>query len=73
MQAEVINFSTCCQELMPIINVDDEVGTTVGLTQSETQKANVFIHKDNVGLLVIAQTLPPQFTPASKHYAVKTH
>ena len=28
-------------------------------------------HEDNVGL-IIAETLPPQFTPRSKHYAIKT-
>lgn len=34
---------------------------------------HVRIHEDNAGALVLANTLPPQFTPASKHYAVKTH
>ena len=34
---------------------------------------HVVIHEDNAGALVLANTLPPQFTPASKHYAVKTH
>ena len=34
---------------------------------------HVCIHENNAGALVLAQTLPPQFTPASKHYAVKTH
>eukprot|EP00804_Cyclotella_cryptica_P019957 CCRYP_007859-RB/>CCRYP_007859-RB protein AED:0.20 eAED:0.20 QI:0/-1/0/1/-1/0/1/0/80 len=33
---------------------------------------NVLIHEDNVGALVLAETLPPQFTPRSKHYAIKT-
>ncbi len=33
---------------------------------------NVSIHEDNLGALVLAKTLPPQFTPRSKHYAIKT-
>jgi hypothetical protein len=33
---------------------------------------NVSIHEDNSGALVLAQTLPPQFTPRSKYYAIKT-
>ncbi len=30
------------------------------------------IHEDNSGALVLAKTLPPQFTPQSKYYASKT-
>ncbi len=30
------------------------------------------IHEDNLGALVLAETLPPQFTPRSKYYATKT-
>ena len=33
---------------------------------------NVSIHEDNAGALILAETLPPQHTPRSKHYAVKT-
>jgi len=33
---------------------------------------NVSIHEDNLGALVLAKTLPPQFTPQSKYYAIKT-
>jgi hypothetical protein len=33
---------------------------------------NVFIHEDNSGTLVLAKTLPPQFTPQSKYHAIKT-
>ncbi len=29
-------------------------------------------HDDNSGALVLAKTLPPQFTPYSKYYAIKT-
>ena len=33
---------------------------------------NVLVHEDNLGALVLAETLPPQFTPRSKYYATKT-
>ncbi len=33
---------------------------------------NVSMYEDNSGALVLATTLPPQFTPQSKYYAIKT-
>ncbi len=33
---------------------------------------NVLVYEDNLGDLVLAETLPPQFTPRSKYYATKT-
>ena len=33
---------------------------------------HVTIHEDNSGALILATTLPPQFTTRSKHYAIKT-
>jgi hypothetical protein len=33
---------------------------------------HVTIHKDSSGTLILATTPPPQFTPLSKHYAIKT-
>ena len=73
MQAEIIALAACCRELIPIIDLVDEVGTAVGLAQSENPKMHVRIHEDNAGALTLAQTVPPQMTPQSKHYAVKTH
>ena len=32
----------------------------------------VSVHEDNLGALVLADMLPPQFTPRSKYYAIKT-
>ena len=34
---------------------------------------HVKVHEDNAGTLILAKTKPPQFTPRSKHYAIKTH
>ena len=33
---------------------------------------NVSVHKDNAGALIPTETLPPRYTPQSKHYAIKT-
>ena len=33
---------------------------------------NFYIHEDNAGALILAKTLPPQFTLHSKYYASKT-
>ena len=71
MQAAVIVLAACCRELIPTAAMVKEVGTAVGLSTSESIKTHVCIHEDNAGALVLAQTTPPQFTPASKHYAVK--
>ena len=49
------------------------MGAAVGLTQYDTLKMHVCIDEYNGDVLVLAQTLLPQFTPASKHYGVKIH
>ena len=73
MEAEVIALAACCRELMPILDIVEEIGEAVGLGQSMGPRMHVRIHEDNAGALILAETVPPQFTPRSKHYAVKTH
>ena len=71
MQAEVIALAGCCRELMPVLDLVKEVGDAVGLDKND--QPVIRVHEDNAGALILANTLPPQFTPRSKHYAVKTH
>ena len=71
MEAEVITLNSCIRELLPIIDIVKEVGDAVGLTEKE--KPKIRVHEDNAGALILANTLPPQCTPRSKHYAIKTH
>ncbi|NCF91157.1 MAG: hypothetical protein GWQ05_09390, partial [Verrucomicrobiaceae bacterium] len=73
MQSEVIAMAACVRELVPIVDLVHEVGDAVGLESSRAPAMHIVIHEDNVGALTLAETLPPQFTPRSKHYAVKTH
>ncbi len=45
--------------------------TSVHLPIGDTTM-NLLVYEDNSGALVLANTLPPQFTPQSKYYASKT-
>ena len=56
---------------MPVLDLVKEVGDAVGLDKND--QPVIRVHEDNAGALILANTLPPQFTPRSKHYTVKTH
>ena len=71
MEAEIIALAHSCKELFPIMDMVEFLGKEVGLPIQDTTM-KVSIHEDNAGALVLAETLPPQFTPRSKHYASKT-
>ncbi len=71
MEAKIIAFSACCRELFLIIDMVCSLAEATNLTIGNTTM-NVSIHEDNSGALVLAKTLPPQLTPQSKYYAIKT-
>ena len=76
MEAEIIALGSCCCELLPIIALLDEIGVAVGIKKpndEDPSSSTVTIHEDNLGALILATTPPPQFTPCSKHYAIKTN
>ncbi|EJK57482.1 hypothetical protein THAOC_22468 [Thalassiosira oceanica] len=56
---------------MPIIDMTMELLSAFGMKLDSTTM-KVSIHEDNAGALVLGKTLPPGFTPRSKHYAIKT-
>lgn len=72
MEAEIIALAHCCRELFPVVDIVSEVGEVVGLETKDLVSMHVSIHEDNAGALVLAETIPPQFTPRSKYYAIKT-
>ena len=77
MEAEVIALSSCCCKLLPIIGLVDKIGIAVGIKKPDdddfdSSTMHVTIHEDNSDALILATTPPPQFTPRSKHYAIKT-
>ena len=77
MEAEIIALGSSCRELLPIIALVDEIGIAIGIKKSDDKDSDssimhITIHEDNSGALILATTPPPQFTPRSKHYAIKT-
>ncbi len=71
MEAKIVALAHSAHELFPTMDMVVLLGNKVGLPVGDTTM-NVSIHEDNAGALILAQTLPPQFTPRSKHYAIKT-
>jgi hypothetical protein len=72
MEAEIIALAHCCRELIPVMDIVKEMGNALDLPTKDMSKMHVSIHEDNAGFLVLAETIPPQFTPRSKYYAIKT-
>ena len=71
MEAEIIALTACMRELIPIMDMVQSLAVAVGIPAGEVNM-RVSVHEDNSGALVLAETLPPQFTPRSKYYATKT-
>jgi hypothetical protein len=71
MEAEVIALGACMRELIPIMDMVQSLAVAVGIPTGDLNM-RVSVHEDNLGALVLAETLPPQFTPRSKYYATKT-
>ena len=72
MESETTVLAHSCRELFPIMDLVKEVGAIVGLPTKDLTTMHITIHEDNAGALVLAETIPPQFTPRSKYYAIKT-
>ena len=72
MEAEIVALCHCCCKSFPIMEIVKEIGQAVGLPTNKATTMNVYIHEDNAVALVLAETFPPQFTPRSKWYALKT-
>jgi hypothetical protein len=71
MEAEIIALAACMRELIPIIDMVQSLAVAVG-RQTGVVNMKVSVHEDNSAALVLAETLPLQFTPRSKYYAIKT-
>jgi hypothetical protein len=71
MEAEIIALAACMRELIPIMDMVQSLAVAVGIPAGDVNM-KVSVHEDNSGALVLAETLPPQFTPRSKYYATKT-
>ncbi len=71
MKAEIVATSHCARELIPIMQMVEFLGPAVGLPVDCTSM-HVRIHEDSVGALILADTLPLQYTPWSTNYHIKT-
>jgi hypothetical protein len=71
MEAEVIALGACMKELIAIMNMVQSLAVAIGIPAGDVN-VRVSVHEDNLGALVLTETLPPQFTPRSKYYATKT-
>ena len=72
MEAEIIALAHSCRELFPIMDMVTQLGPKFGLKTEDMTTIKVSIHEDNAGALILAKTIPPQHTPRSKYYAIKT-
>ena len=71
MEAEIIALAHSCRELFPVMDMVASMCEVYQLPDPTTSM-KVSIHEDNSGALILAETLPPQFAPRSKHCHVKT-
>ena len=60
-----------CRELLPIIETVTSLGDALGL-QRDLTTIHVPIHEDNKEALILENSLTSQYTPQSKHYAIRT-
>ena len=63
MEAEIVALAHCYRELFPVCDIVKEVGEVVGLATDDLSSKHVLVHEDNTGALVLAETIPPEFTP----------
>ncbi len=71
MEAKIIALAACMREHIPIMDMVQSLADAMGIPAGNVNM-RVSVHEDNMGALVLAKTLPPQFTPRSKYYATKT-
>ena len=72
MQAEIYAMAQCCKALFPVIEMVKELSGAAGLPLGGPPQMKITLHEDNSGALILAKTIPPEFTPRSKFYALKT-
>jgi hypothetical protein len=70
MEAEIIALAACMRALILIIDMVQSLAVSVGRPAGDVNM-KVSVHEDDSGALVLAETLPPQFTPCGKYFAIK--
>ncbi|MBE0451949.1 MAG: hypothetical protein IBX70_14070, partial [Clostridia bacterium] len=73
MEAEYNALSMAMKDVIPIQTLFSTVGKGVGLSDDLATTFKTTVWEDNMGCLRLARMEPGQYTPRSKHYAVKYH
>ena len=73
MESEYIALSTSCRDLLPLHNVVEEVGQSLGLNKGNIMNIKSTIWEDNEAALKLANLELPYMTKRSKHIAIKYH
>ena len=71
MEAEISALAHCMKEVVGIMDLAKLFSEYYGLEEVKT-KFNITIHEDNSGALVLANTIPPEYTSRSKFYHIET-
>ncbi len=72
MEADYVALSTSCRDLFPLIDITNEICSTIRVEIILHRRADlpIKIHEDNVGALALGKLEPQRMTPRSKHYAI---
>ena len=73
MESEYIACSTACCNILPLVNLVQEVAKSLNLPAKDTTNIHSTIWEDNISCLTLAHLELPQMTPRSKRIAVKYH
>ena len=71
MEAEISALAHCCKELFPIMDLSQSFADYFKLDPIKATM-NVTIHEDNAAALILANTLPPEYTARSKFFHLET-
>ena len=73
MESEYNSLSMAMKELLPFQDLFKEVFKGLHLSNQFNSTIKTTVWEDNMGCLKLARMAPGQYTPRSKHYAVKYH
>ena len=73
MEAEYNALSTAMRDVIPLQTLFKTVCGRVGIEDNWKTRMKTTVWEDNMGCLWLARMEPGQYTPCSKHYAVKYH
>ncbi len=58
MEAEYDALSTSCRDLFPLIDITNELCTTLQVEMQTKTQMHIKIHKDNIGALILGKLEP---------------